>query len=223
MKKDSDNKEIEELVKEYYETGDESIKNIIIGRFEVIVRNCCSKLFLVYGDTDDLIQEGNIGLLKAIDSFEPEKSDKFIPFAIRCIKSSQINAVKKEIKDKIKNEKKEKDTDSYGDNEKKKDEYIPRVVSLDHEVEKGTNEMLLKANTLSPENIVIGNVRAADIFNTIEKNLSKKENEVLLYLVDGMNYKEIAEILGVSAKSIDNTIQRIRNKVSEIIKGEKNE
>lgn len=222
MTRNEANFEIEELVKEYYITKDETIKNLIIYRFRGIVKNCASKLYLIYGDKDDLIQEGNIGLLRAFDNYDPEKNDKFIPFAIMCIKSSQINATKKELKHKIKNEDAENEDLEYDNKGMKKDIYIPRVVSLDYEEEKGSEE-LLESKTLSPESIMIGLMRAKDIFAGIERKLSKRENEVLLYLVDGLNYREIAGVLGVSDKSIDNTIQRIRNKVSQIIEDENNE
>lgn len=210
MKNDEANFEIEELVKEYYITKDENIKNIIVGRFKGIVKNCASKLYLIYGDKDDLMQEGNIGLLRAFESYDPDKNDRFIPFAIMCIKGAQINATKRELKHKIKEVDKEKDS------------YIPRVVSLDYEEEMGSKE-LLESKTLSPESIMIGLMRAKDIFAQIEKKLSKRENEVIMYLIDGLNYKEIAGVLGKSDKSIDNTIQRIRSKVTKIVEDEKNE
>lgn len=191
----------EELAKEYKVSRDESIIDHAMLRFHGLIIHSASKLFLIGGEREDLIQEGRLGLFNALESYDPDKNDKFLPFASLCIQRAQLKAVT-----------------SYN---RKKNAPLNESLSLDDESK--NEETIINLKVSDPEEIILDNFNTEELFSRIERELSPRENEVLLYLIEGYDYKQIAKFLEVEAKSIDNAIQRVRSKVSRILKNKDNE
>ncbi len=138
---------------------------------------------------DDLFQEGLLGLLSAIYSFREEKKTTFRTFATKCITNS-IRAV-------IKNSTSKKKTPIGG------------LVSL-NDIDVFTN--------ISPEDNIISAEETAVLYNFLKTDLSGLEISVIRLHLSGASYKDIAEKLGISEKSVDNALQRIRGKLSRFLK-----
>ena len=158
-------------------------------KYKAMVRKKARAMYLFGGENEDLIQEGMIGLFKAIRDYRPEKESSFYHFAELCISRQMYTAIE------ASNRKKHAPLNSY--------------VSLSEPESGGIGELL----ETSPEQMMIDRENVAQIKERIEKSLSDMEKEVLAYYMQGMNYVQIAEIMERSPKSIDNALQRIKNKL----------
>ena len=187
----------EELIQKLRE-GDERIMDYILEKYKPLVLRKANAMFLIGGDTDDLIQEGMIGLFKAIRDYSPDKAASFSTFASVCIRRQIQNAITNS------NRKKHVPLNSY--------------VSLYMNSEEGDNFMLEERLSTSreedPEKLLIAREQIEDRNARIKKELSKLEQQVLKLYLQGLSYEEIAEQLGKTEKSIDNALQRIRGKLS---------
>ena len=185
----------EELI-EKLRAGDEKIMDYILEKYKPLVRKKANAMYLIGGDTDDLIQEGMIGLFKAIRDYKKGKESSFYHFAELCI-SRQIYTVVE-----ASNRKKHAPLNSY--------------VSL----YSGTNEdgvVLADALTTSsmenPEQMIIDQENLVLFMEHLKERLSKMEVQVLDLYLAGLNYQQIAEMMEKSPKAIDNALQRIKAKV----------
>lgn len=186
----------EELI-ELLRGGESDVMDFLIDKYKSMVRQKARVLYLVGGDQDDLIQEGMIGLFKAIRDYRKEKEASFRTFAQLCVDRQIYHAIQSS------NRQKHLPLNSY--------------VSINSEEwEQEMGNMFQQ----SPENIVIAQENAVWLEDTIRRQLSTFENPVLQMYLDGNNYLQIAEVMGKSPKSIDNALQRIRSKVKECV-GEK--
>lgn len=190
----------EELILKY-QSGEELAIEELFERYKQVVRKKAKAMFLVGGDSDDLIQEGMIGLYKAVKDYDDKKDASFYTFASLCINRQILNAVT------ASNRKKYSPLNSY--------------VSLSHtsDDDNGAGTFAhdeLSDNTGNPETLLIDRVNAMELEQNVLGALSTFEQEVLKLYMSGKDYNEIAKELGKSAKSIDNAIQRIRNKVDKI-------
>ena len=185
-----------------YKDGATGAIDELIKRYKKLVRNRIRVNFLVGTDKDDLIQEGMIGLFKAICDYNPEKEASFKSFATLCV-TRQISTAFKAVS---------------------RQKHIPlnRSISLSIPVNKSSDEEdegvtlmdVLKNNiSLTPEDEVISKENIENINGYIDKVLSALEIEVFHLHMEGKNYKEIAAILEKSPKSIDNALQRIKKKL----------
>ena len=175
------------------QSGDPRPSDLLMERYKGYVKALAHARFLIGGDTDDLIQEGMIGLIKAARDYDPEKGASFKTFATLCIVRQQTTAI--EAAGRLKNNP------------------LNQSVSLS-DVEWETAYLVMKDP--SPEEIVLDREQAEELKAGIRKALSPFEREVLeLYLKD-MGYREIASALGKPPKTIDNAIQRIRAKVRKL-------
>ncbi|WP_047381070.1 sigma-70 family RNA polymerase sigma factor [Cetobacterium sp. ZWU0022] len=164
----------------------------------VIRRN---NFYLLNGEKEDLVQEGNLGLIKAIISFSIEKNTKFETFAGLCIKRQIISYIEKQ------NVKKQKLLTSAIN-------YYPKSFKNEEEEFAET----LGVNYSTPESIFIKKEELKVIVNDIRQlKFSKLENIIFNLLSNEYSYSDIIKILNENPKKIDNTIQRIRNKVKKII------
>ncbi|MEE1032639.1 MAG: RNA polymerase sporulation sigma factor SigH [Ruminococcus sp.] len=183
----------EELL-QMQQQGESMIMDYLIEKYKPMVRQKARVLYLVGGDQDDLIQEGMIGLFKAVRDYRPEKEASFKTFAQLCVDRQIYHAIQNS------NRQKHQPLNSY--------------VSINgEEWEAETKKMFQQ----SPENIVIANEAASILQDKILKELSKMEHQVLTMYMDGDNYLEIAEKMGKTPKSIDNALQRIRTKVRQCV------
>lgn len=175
-----------------FRNGEEGISDYLIEKYKELVRRKARAMFLIGGDTDDLIQEGMIGLFKAVRDYQPDKEASFQTFARLCIDRQMYNAIQNS------NRQKHQPLNSY--------------VSLSHGDEEGTFENLHVEN---PESIIINQENAESLRKEIKKCLSPLENKVLDYYLEGNSYVHIGEIMGKTPKSVDNAMRRIRTKIKK--------
>lgn len=157
--------------------------------------------FIFGADKEDVIQEGMVGLYKAIRDYRPDKEASFVSFAELCINRQIISAIKAAGRQK----------------------HIPlnTSISMDKPVT-GDDEDYTYLDFLSktggnPEDEVIGRENFKILEREILSNLSKMEQQVLGYYLRGRSYTQIAKLMGKEEKSIDNALQRIKKKVSLIV------
>ena len=187
----SDEKLIE-LMKNGQEEDD--IVEYLMTKYKPLVRKKARAMYLVGGETDDLIQEGMLGLFKALRDFNPQKEVSFASFARLCIERQLYNAIQS--------------------SNRQKHQPLNTYVSLSDE--EFASE-LRQISVQNPEAIIIDQENAAGIEKKIQNTLSRFENQVLKMYLEGADYIQIAERLDRPAKSIDNALRRIRQKVKSCI------
>ena len=189
----------EELI-EKLRAGNAEIIDYIMDKYKDLVRKKARALYLMGGDNDDLIQEGMIGLFKAIRDYQESREASFYHFADLCISRQMYSAIE------ASNRKKHTPLNSY--------------ISLYSGTTKQDEQMILLQDILpsiqdgNPEDLVIHQESVKQIEQEMKSRLSKFEQQVLDCFLQGLDYLEIGEILGKEAKSIDNALQRIRKKLS---------
>lgn len=191
----------EELI-EMHRTCQENtaISDYLIEKYKNLVRKKARAMYLIGAETDDLIQEGMIGLFKAIRDYRPERGSSFQSFANLCIDRQMYHAVE------ASNRQKHQPLNAY--------------VSLSlNDNEEGILSELVAS---SAESVVLDRENAQIMQEKIRKCLSPLENKVLASYLRGNDYIKIAQQLGRSPKSVDNALQRIRGKVRECILGKEN-
>ena len=182
--------------------GSAAAQDRLLNKFSPTVKKIAGRYFLIGGDREDLIQEGMIGLFKAVRDYSPEKNASFRSFAELCVTRQILTAIKNA------NRLKHVPLNSY--------------ISLDGPVFDDDRELTLRdvigrSEMSDPEEIVINREKFNTIGTRIGKFLSKLECQVLLCYLKGESYTDIAERLGRDPKSIDNAIQRIRRKFEKIV------
>ncbi len=179
--------------------GKDEVIDYLLDKYKGLVRRKARTMFLVGGDTDDLIQEGMIGLYKAVRDYDVRKEASFLTFANLCIDRQIYSAIN------ASNRKKHSPLNSYIS--------FPLLNFLNDNV---TNELYMdkqNVNHRNPEDLYIDRENVLHIEHMLEKELSAFEYEVLKMYIDGADYIEIAERMDKKPKSIDNAIQRIKKKV----------
>ena len=183
----------EELISRF-KNGESEILDYLMEKYKNMVRKKARTMFLIGGENDDLIQEGMIGLFKAVRDYQPDRDAAFQTFASICVDRQIYNAIQSS------NRQKHQPLNSY--------------ISLSEQ--DGENEEHLGDNWgENPESIIIDQENVQDLEQEITATLSPKENQVLEYYLAGNGYGEIAQIMGKTPKSIDNALQRIRIKIRE--------
>ncbi len=189
----------DEILIEQLRSGQEQITDYIMDKYKNLVRKRANAMFLMGGDTDDLIQEGMIGLFKAIRDYRMEKDVSFYHFADLCITRQIYHAVEA--------------------SQRKKHQPLNTYISLNaqmgQESEDTLQDLLESVENPNPEQLLIDQENANDIQEKLYKNLSKFERQVLLLYLQGSNYRQIAEQLHKEPKAIDNALQRIRGKIAK--------
>lgn len=180
----------------------------LLCKYMDFVRAKARGYFLIGADSEDIIQEGMIGLFKAVRDFKTDISPSFSAFAHLCIKRQIITAIKTATR------KKHMPLNSY--------------ISLSNKVYDDDNETTLVETLIdkfefSPEDIVINKESYKNTENKIVSLLSEYESKVLLLYLEGKPYSDIANVLGKSEKSIDNALQRIKHKIEKKVLVENSE
>jgi len=176
--------------------GDPEAEEALISEYTLLVRACARPYFLVGGDGEDLIQEGMLGLLSAVRTFDPTKGVKFSVYAEFCVRRRIYSAIRSAA--------------GY------KHTPLNSYISLE-------SPQLDESNTHSacflrdPEDFVIARESAVEVKKLLYGALSRFESDVLGLFLDGMSYKDMAVRLGKSSKSVDNAVQRIRKKLAHIL------
>jgi RNA polymerase sporulation-specific sigma factor len=185
----------DEVLIEKLRDGDTEIADFIMEKYKPLVRKKTNAMYLIGGEPEDLIQEGMIGLFKAVRDFNLEKEVSFFSFAEICITRQLYSALE------ASNRKKHIPLNTY-------------VSFSNQEDEDGLNlEQMVTEQTLSPEQILIEQERKQEFFDKLEEKLSRMERNVLYLYLEGSSYTQIAEKMGKTPKSIDNSLQRIRGKI----------
>lgn len=186
----------EELIQKLRQ-GEDDITDYILEKYKPLVRKKTNAMYLIGGETEDLIQEGMIGLFKAIRDYKPDKDASFYHFAELCINRQLYSALE------ASNRKKHQPLNSY--------------ISLsEQEHPDAVAAELLVDKESGPEQTVIEQEVWEEYKKRLAQKLSRMENQVLQYYLDGNHYIQIAEMMGKSPKSIDNALQRIRQKIRQM-------
>ena len=193
---------LEEEVVALARDGDDKASEYLIKKYKNFVRAKARSYFLIGADREDIIQEGMIGLFKAIRDFQVDKISSFRAFAELCITRQIITAIKTATRQK----------------------HIPlnSYVSLnkpiyDEESERTLMDVLAGARVLDPEELIISREEVHSIETKIGEVLSDLEQEVLSDYLQGKSYQEIAEHLDRHVKSIDNALQRVKRKLERFL------
>lgn len=175
------------------QNGTSAAGDILAHRYHKLVRCCAHPYFLAGGDSEDLLQEGMFGLIKAMREFRADREASFQTFAEVCIRSRLCSVIRA----------------SRAGKHSPLNESVP------------LNAFLLDAqpqySQLDPEDLLIDREKAAALLNQVRSQLSELEVRVLDLYLDGCSCGEIAATVGKSYKSVDNAVQRIRRKIGRQI------
>ena len=174
----------------------------LLNKYKNFVRTKARSYFLIGADHEDIVQEGMIGLYKAIRDYRADKQASFRAFAELCVTRQIITAIKTATRQK----------------------HIPlnSYVSLnkplyDEESDRTLFDIIMEGSTGNPEDMIINQENLGNIHQKINEVLSGLEQEVLAAYLDGKSYQEIAESLGRHVKSIDNALQRVKRKLEKYL------
>ncbi len=186
---------------------EEAAMEYLLTKYNPLVKKEARTMYLLGGENEDLIQEGMIGLFKAIQDYNPDKNVQFPTFARICIDRKIYSAVTA--------------------SNRKKHDALNNAVSIERQKEglKGEHyclEEYLIANLESnPENCIIAEESRKELEHLLSGCLSSMEYQVIGYYREGMSYTEIAARMKKSPKTIDNAIQRARAKIGERLSNRK--
>jgi len=183
--------------------GDGEAIEYLLNKYKNFVRSKTRSYFLIGADHEDIVQEGMIGLYKAVRDFRADKLSSFRAFAELCVTRQIITAIKSATRQK----------------------HIPlnSYVSLnkpiyDDESDRTLLDVITEGHVSNPEELLIGQEELSNIEGQIGKMLSKLEWEVLNAYLDGKSYQEIAAELGRHVKTIDNALQRVKRKLEKFLR-----
>ncbi len=179
--------------------GNREAEELLVVRYNRLVRICTRPFFLVGGDNEDLIQEGMVGLLKAIRGYDAQKDACFRTFAEICIRSRLYSVVR--------------------------NQNLNKNAALNHSVTVeapffDSNSYTAGSFDISqsnPEDLIILQESFNEMWKQVQNQLSEFEAKILGFYLDGLSYQEIAVKVRKSPKSVDNAVQRIRRKVARQI------
>ena len=193
----------EQLIEKLRE-GDSGIIDYLMEKYKNTVRKEANAMYLLGGENDDLIQEGMIGLMKAVQNFDPEQGNSFQSFAELCVSRQMYSAIEASRR------KKHLPLNSYvslyeveADDDESKE--IPLIDKIRSEVDN------------NPEVLYFGKEYVEVFVENLKGALSALENHVLYLHLMGTDYRTIAEILNKSPKTIDNALQRIKTKAGKLL------
>ena len=197
--------ETDEMLIERLRDGERDITDYIMNKYKNLVRSKAKSMYILGADNEDLIQEGMIGLFKAIRDYDAGRDASFFTFADLCISRQMYTAVQ------ASNRKKHMPLNSY-----------ISLYATSHEEENGreSEEFInfLGIDTQKdPEQLLIDKENVLSLEKKIEEELSAFEKQVLDLYLTGMTYTQIARVLGRDEKSTDNALQRMKAKSRKVI------
>lgn len=177
--------------------GDSEIVNYIMEKYKNLVRHKAKTMFLIGGDNDDLIQEGMIGLFKAIQDYKFDANSTFRSFAGLCIDRQLYTAIKT--------------------SQRKKHGPLNSYVSIDTMASEENETILIATSDVNgnPEDLLIGKEYEITFWESLEQELSELEKKVLYLYMREIDYLTIAKLMDKSEKTVDNAIQRIKTKAKK--------
>ena len=174
----------------------------LLGKYKNFVRSKARSYFLIGADHEDIVQEGMIGLFKAIRDYQVERLSSFRAFAELCITRQIITAIKTATRQK----------------------HVPlnSYVSLnkpiyDEESDRTLMDVIVEGRAQNPEELIIDRENLISLRDQVDQVLSSLEQDVLNAYLDGKSYQEIADKLGRHVKSIDNALQRVKRKLEKFL------
>ncbi len=205
---------LEEARDRYEDMPDESLAELarddgdaleyLLNKYKNFVRAKARSYFLIGADREDIVQEGMIGLYKAIRDFRQTRLTTFRAFAELCVTRQIITAIKTATRQK------HKPLNSYVSLNKP---------MFDEESDRTLIDIVASGKISNPEDIIIGREDFSIIESKMGKMLSPLEMQVLRKYIEGKSYFEVAEDLNRSVKSVDNALQRVKNKLEKLISG----
>ncbi len=185
-------------------SGEEPVMDYICNKYKNLVRSKAKSMFILGGDNEDLIQEGMIGLFKAVRDYDSGRDASFGTFADLCISRHIYTAVQA--------------------SRRKKHIPLNTYISLygnaseqEDQEERSLLEALADKSKQDPEEMVLDRERVEYLEKAIEAELSSFEKQVLDLYMTGMSYTQIAKVLGRDEKSTDNALQRLKSKIRKMI------
>jgi len=178
--------------------GEDDALNELLGKYKSLVNKIARSYFLLGGEMEDLVQEGMIGLYKAIKHYSFSKTASFKTFSTTCIKHQIQTAVK--MASSAKN--------------KMLSTAIPIAEKVSHEEDDETLEIIIPSSLPLPEDTILQKEHFNEIKQSILKVLSPLEIKIFSLYLKGYSYNEISNIADISKKSIDNGLSRIKNKLA---------
>ncbi len=184
--------------------GDEAITDYICNKYKYLVRSKAKSMFILGADAEDLIQEGMIGLFKAVRDYDSGRDASFFTFADLCISRQMYTAVQAS----------------------KRKKHIPlnsyvSIYGADADGAERTDRELLEVLQdqagRNPEEMVLDRERLEYLESAIERELSAFEKQVLDLYLTGMSYTQIAKVLGRDEKSTDNALHRLKGKIRKML------
>jgi len=176
--------------------GDREAEEALVSRYHRLVRQLARPFYLVGGDSDDLIQEGMIGLIYGVREYQADRPASFRTFAEICIRNRLYSAVRAAARDK----------------HSPLNQSVPlEIPFFDSRTTSFGASLLSQAN---PEDLVIRREDLLDTLSGVRKQLSEFEAKILGYYLDGLTLREMAEAVHKSPKSVDNAVQRVRRKIA---------
>ena len=180
-------------------SGDRIAEEALVMRYNRLVRVCARPYFLAGGDSEDLIQEGMVGLLNAIREYVPGKGSSFRTYAETCIRNRILSAIRAAARDK----------------HTPLNHYVSYETPL---LDGNTDSYPLSASRQpqqNPEDMLISREERRERLGTLKGQLSGFEAQILDLYLRGLSYVEIASEVDRSPKAVDNAVQRIRRKVAQ--------
>lgn len=184
--------------------GEAPIMDYICDKYKNLVRSKAKSMFILGGDNEDLIQEGMIGLFKAVRDYDSGRDASFYTFADLCISRQMYTAV--QASKRQKHIPLNTYISLYGDSVRQEDREGQKLL-----------EALADRAKLNPEELFLDKERVAYLENVIENELSTFEKQVLDLYMTGMSYSQIAKVLGRDEKSTDNALQRLKGKIRKML------
>lgn len=192
----------EQLIRELRD-GDGKIIDYIMEKYKNLVRKEANAMYLLGGENDDLIQEGMIGLFKAVQDYKIDQKTSFYSFADLCIRRQIYSAIEASRR------KKHSPLNSYVSLYEKTEEKEALIETMEAEEEN------------NPETLLVSREYAEILESKLQETLSDLESRVLYLHLRGTDYKTIARLLDKSPKTVDNALQRIKSKTERILEEEK--
>lgn len=183
--------------------GENQITDYIIEKYKDLVRQKTKSMYILGADHDDLLQEGMIGLFKAIRDYDAGRDASFYTFADLCITRQVYTAIQ------ASNRKKHSFLNTYVSLYEKKDGMGDESLEL--------IQALVSNDAKNPEEMVIDQENLESLENCIEQELSSFEMQVLELYLTGMSYTEIARVLGKTDKATDNAMHRVKTKIKSLV------